>query len=167
MKNPLLGITLTATLLAGVAPAHAQSAIAVPAGHQLMMKLPAIGVQIYTCKAIDGAAPAWAFVAPEADLFDESGKKVGKHYAGPHWEWDDGSKILGKVDKREDSKRAGAIPHLLLTAQSVGGTGRLAGVTHIQRVNTVGGVAPSDCNAQMLGKEARVYYTADYWLFGK
>jgi hypothetical protein len=151
---------------AAVPSAAATSAIAPPAGAKLAMKIPAIGVQIYTCKNNDAGAAVWTFVAPEADLFDEAGTKIGKHYAGPHWELDDGSKLQGKVEKREDSKRKGAIAHLLLSTTSKGGAGKLEKMKFIQRVNTIGGVAPdaSNCNAQSLGKEARVYYTADYLL---
>ena len=47
----------------------------------LALVVPAKGVQIYECRA-----GKWAFVAPEAELFDRAGKKIGKHYAGPHWE---------------------------------------------------------------------------------
>jgi hypothetical protein len=32
-------------------------------------------------------------VAPEADLFDARGNRIGRHYAGPHWRSTDGSKI--------------------------------------------------------------------------
>ncbi|MGL5001913.1 MAG: DUF3455 domain-containing protein, partial [Casimicrobium sp.] len=37
-----------------------------------------------------------------------------------------------------------------------------------QRVNTVGGVAPtSGCDASKVGQQARVYYTANYIYFTK
>ena len=66
-----------------------------PANESLAMIVPAKGVQIYECRAKKDQAASyeWAFVAPEADLFDTSGKKIGRHYAGPHWESADGSKI--------------------------------------------------------------------------
>jgi len=65
----------------------------------IAMIVPAKGVQIYECRAKKDQAGAyeWAFVAPEADLFDASGKKIGRHYAGPYWESTDGSKIAGTV----------------------------------------------------------------------
>jgi Protein of unknown function (DUF3455) len=63
------------------------------ANESLAMIIPANGVQIYECREKKDQAGAyeWAFVAPEADLFDTGGKKIGKHYAGPHWESNDGS----------------------------------------------------------------------------
>lgn len=135
----------------------------VPAGERAVEIIGAKGVQIYQCRiAADGSA-AWAFVGPEADLFDGSGRSAGKHYAGPHWEAADGSKVIGTVKSRADAPQAGAIPWLLLTTKSVGGDGRYAKVTSIQRINTVGGIAPAaKCEAAISGKTERVPYTADY-----
>ena len=125
-------------------------------------------MQIYECRAKAGSAAGaeWAFVAPDAQLFDAAGRPSGKHYAGPHWEDGDGSKVVASVKARADAPTADAIPWLLLTARSVGGDGRLAKVTSIQRINTVGGVAPvGGCDASTLGRSARVPYSADYVLF--
>ena len=67
----------------------------------LAMIVPAKGVQIYECRARKDQAGAyeWAFVAPEADLFDVRGSRIGRHYGGPHWESNDGSKVLGAVKR--------------------------------------------------------------------
>src|SRR5580704_10882738 len=56
-----------------------------PANEQLIMQLHGKGDQIYTCKA-DGGQFGWTLKAPEAQLFDKSGKLYGKHFAGPSWE---------------------------------------------------------------------------------
>ena len=136
------------------------------ANESLAMIVPAKGVQIYECRAKKDQAGTyeWAFVAPEADLFDTSGKKIGRHYAGPHWESTDGSKIAGTVKERADSPRADAIPWLLLVAKSVGPQGSFSKITAIQRVNTIGGVAPeSDCSQSTVGTTVRIPYTADYY----
>jgi hypothetical protein len=139
-----------------------------PEGHQrLAERVAARGVQIYECRALPNAAGAqWAFVAPEAELLDGRGVVTGKHYAGPHWESLDGSKIVGAVKARVDAPQAGAIPWLLLSARSVGGPGRFAGVTSVQRIHTVGGQAPATaCDASRLGAIERVPYRADYVLY--
>jgi Protein of unknown function (DUF3455) len=124
------------------------------------------GVQIYNCAAADGAAPAWAFVAPEAELFDSAASTtvIGSHGAGPSWQSPDGSKVAGKLKSRADAPTAGAIPWLLLATTSTGGAGKMAGVSSIQRVNTTGGVAPGGgcMSKDDVGKLARVPYTADY-----
>ena len=114
-----------------------------PENESLAMIVPAKGVQIYECRAKKDQAGSydWAFVAPEADLFDTSGRKIGRHYAGPHWESTDGSKIAGTVKASTDAPQADAIPWLLLVTKSVGAQGSFSKITSIQRVNTVGGVA--------------------------
>jgi hypothetical protein len=132
----------------------------------LAMIVPAKGVQIYECRAGKGGGYEWAFVAPEADLFDARGNKIGGHYAGPHWESADGSKVLGTLKERADAPLADAIPWLLLTTKSVGPGGAFGKVTSIQRVNTVGGVAPTTgCTKATAGTPARIAYTADYYFF--
>jgi hypothetical protein len=134
----------------------------------LAMIVPAKGVQIYECRARKDQAGGyeWAFVAPEADLFDPRGNRIGRHYAGPHWEATDGSKILGTLKERVDAPAADAIPWLLLETKSVGPAGSFSKVTSIQRVNTVGGIAPkTDCSQATVGTPARINYTADYYFF--
>jgi hypothetical protein len=132
----------------------------------LALVVPAKGVQIYECRPRRDELGAfeWSFVAPEADLFDRQGAKIGRHYAGPHWEANDGSKILGTLRERADAPAAGAIPWLLLSAKSVGPQGAFSNVTSIQRVNTAGGAAPLEgCAPSSSGASARVAYTADYY----
>jgi len=138
------------------------------ANESLALIVPAKGVQIYECRARKDHVGEyeWAFVAPEADLFDAGGKRVGRHYAGPHWESNDGSKVLGTVKERADAPAADAIPWLLLAAKSVGPEGSFGKVTSIQRVSTVGGVAPkAGCSQATAGTPARIDYTADYYFF--
>src|SRR4051794_16116861 len=68
-----------------------------PTGEWPFLKVLAKGVQIYTCTAstTNPGGFEWVFKAPQADLFDEHGGTVGKHYAGPTWEAADGSKVVG------------------------------------------------------------------------
>lgn len=168
LSKKLLSTALPAVLLAACASTPPTPAALVPAGETAVARVAARGVQIYECRAKAGvpAGAEWTFIAPEAELFDASGYSAGKHYAGPHWEAGDGSKVVGSVKARADAPAAGAIAWLLLTTRSVGNNGRLAKVTSIQRVNTVGGVAPAGgCDATTIGKAARVPYSADYVLF--
>ncbi|HEX6722205.1 MAG TPA: DUF3455 domain-containing protein, partial [Burkholderiaceae bacterium] len=98
-----------------------------PEGQRMSDRVAARGEQIYECRALPNATGAsWAFVAPDAELLDARGAVAGKHYAGPHWEAADGSKIVGAVKARADAPQASAIPWLLLSAKSVGGPGRFA-----------------------------------------
>ena len=140
-----------------------------PAGKEsLALVVPATGVQIYECRAAKSQPGAyeWAFVAPDAELYDQAGKRIGRHYAGPHWEAADGSRVVASVTARADAPRPGAIPWLLLSASSVGPEGTFSKVTSIQRANTVGGLAPqSGCSGANVGAAARVGYSAHYYFF--
>jgi hypothetical protein len=157
MKSMSIALSLVAMGCASTVPVPNNLK---PGGNEsLALVVPAKGVQIYECR--DGK---WAFVAPDAELFDRSGKKIGRHYAGPHWEAADGSNIVGAVKQRADAPAGGNIPWLLLGTKSVGGDGAFSKVTSIQRVATVGGVAPAGSCAQA-GAQARVDYTADYYFF--
>ena len=73
---------------------------------------------------------------------------------------------LPALKERADAPVANAIPWLLLAAKSVGPEGSFSKVTSIQRVNTVGGVAPqAGCSQATAGAAARINYTADYYFF--
>ena len=102
------------------------------------------------------------FRAPEADLFGKRGRIAGSHYAGPTWEGLDGSTVVaGRV--AGVTVDATAIPWLLLQATSNTGDGRMSDVTFIQRLETVGGLAPATgCDAAHIGAVADVPYTALY-----
>lgn len=134
----------------------------------LAMITAARGVQIYECRPAKDRAGEydWAFVAPQADLYDAHGARIGLHYAGPQWESADGSKVLGTVKEHADAPAADAIPWLLLTAKSVGPEGSFSNVTSVQRLNTVGGLAPKGgCFEAEAGTRLHVGYTADYYFF--
>ena len=164
---PFLGLTACAT---GPELPAVPAQLNPPAGERLALVTRAAGVQIYECRARKDASSQfeWAFVAPEAQLADTGGKPVGKHYAGPRWEAMDGSKVLGSVEQRAEAPQAGAIPWLLLGIRSDGPEGVFARFSHVQRVNTSGGVAPTaGCDASALGRQARVAYTSDYLFFAR
>jgi hypothetical protein len=153
----------------GVTPPATPDAIAIPSGQPVVLKALAKGVQIYVCKAKESAPNAyeWTLRAPEAELFDEKGQKIGKHYGGPTWESTDGSKVVGKLRAKADAPEATAIPWLLLDAMSTEGAGVLGKVKNIQRVATVGGKAPAaGCDAAHANAEARVDYSATYYMYG-
>jgi len=171
-------IALCATvLMAACAAQPPNTASAVPADLQpadapkVLTILAAKGVQIYECRARKDqpGATEWAFVGPEAELFDGQGRRVGKHYAGPTWEADDGSKLAGSVKAKADAPNEDSIPWLLLATRSVGAEGAFSKATYVQRVNTLGGQAPSAsvCGMATVGRVERVGYTADYRLLGR
>jgi hypothetical protein len=120
----------------------------------------AVGVQIYSCNGT-----AWSFVAPRANLFDDHGKLIITHFAGPTWQANDGSMVVGHAEASVTVDRT-AIPWVRLSAASTT-PGRLGNTTNIQRIATTGGLAPpaADCNATTAGTVAEVPYTADYYFW--
>jgi hypothetical protein len=149
-------------------PVDVPAALQAPHRQQLVLKALGVGVQIYTCgpSKEDPQQFIWNLTAPEASLFDAGGHRLGKHYAGPTWEANDGSKIAGVVKAHVDSPAKSAIPWLLLTTKSTVSTGTFAKVRSVQRLHTVAGIAPSmRCDAGLAGRTARVPYTADYYFY--
>ncbi|HWX80262.1 MAG TPA: DUF3455 domain-containing protein [Steroidobacteraceae bacterium] len=134
----------------------------------LTQQLHATGVQIYRCEPAKGdpAQFQWSFKQPEATLATKAGRNIGKHYAGPTWEANDGSKVTGEVIARADSPAPNAIPWLLLTAKTTSGTGIFGAVKSIQRLRTQGGAAPTGgCSQTQAGQELQVAYSADYLFY--
>jgi hypothetical protein len=121
-----------------------------------------VGVQIYRWNGAN-----WVFVAPEATLFANAGDdgEVAIHFGGPTWQSNSGSKVVGKV-LQHCTPDPTAIPWLLLASvpELTEGPGIFADVTYIQRVNTVGGNAPTE-PGNSVGEIARVPYTADYFFY--
>jgi Protein of unknown function (DUF3455) len=99
-------LTFLAAIVAAVAAVpiahagHAASAvpdvpttIAVPDGNKVFLVGHAVGVQIYQCNAtVTGYA--WGFLAPRADLYDDHGKLLARHFRGPTWQARDGSYVV-------------------------------------------------------------------------
>ena len=136
--------------------------IRVGASEKWLCSLEANGSQIYQCVK-KGTEWVWEHKGPEADL-TLNGKKVGKHYAGPTWEYSDGSKVGGNVLKSSPAKDPTRdVPLFLIKGNGMDGKGKFCYVTKIQRVNTKGGVKPTTKpDASNEGKIVWVPYTATY-----
>lgn len=142
-----------------------QTAIAPPYGSSLVLEVRADGVQVYDCK-VKGNRFEWSFTAPEANLFNQEGRQIGTHFAGPSWKLSDGSEVVGEVIAKANAPDPGAIPWLLLRAKSHEGSGVLAQAAFIRRVDTKGGVAPRmGCDPSHLSQQARMRYSATYEFF--
>jgi hypothetical protein len=144
-------------------------ALRVPADESLIKQLHGKGVQIYECQAAknDPAQFDWVFRGPEASLLSKAGRIVGKHYAGPTWEANDGSRVVAEVIGSSPSPKPNSIPWLLLRARATAGNGLFAHVQFIQRLNTAGGSVPAmGCRREQAGQQLRASYTADYLFYG-
>jgi hypothetical protein len=151
-----------------ISSAEVPASLRPTSGEVLFLEARGEGVQIYDCspKAGQPAAYEWTFRAPEAQLKDAAGHVLGRHFTGPTWELDEGSSVVGELKARSPSPGPNAIPWLLLSARATAGSGKLTATTSIQRLQTVGGVAPTvGCNAANAGKVAKVPYTANYYFY--
>jgi hypothetical protein len=128
-------------------------------GETALFEVHAEGAQIYECKADAAGALAWVFREPIATLFRD-GKTVGRHFAGPQWEFSDGGSVVGKVEGKSPGDAPADIAWLKLEAASQSGQGALAGVATIQRIHTHGGGLAGSCESA--GTFRGVPYSADY-----
>jgi hypothetical protein len=150
LSGSLVSAPAAETLLPG--------AIAAP-GETTLLTVHAEGAQVYECKAGTDGKPAWAFREPIATLMAD-GKTVGRHYAGPNWEYSDGSAVVGKVAASAPGATLDDIPWLKLEVTSRRGSGVLSGATTVQRINTKGGKLEGACDTAGTFRSAP--YSADY-----
>lgn len=144
-------IAYSVVLLKGNEPPPSVDA---PPDATLVLTAEGNGAQVYGCS--DGH---WILKGPDAQLLDEHGQVIGKHFAGPTWQLADGSGIQGKMIATQASPDSAAVPWLLLQTTPGSASGRFAGVQYIRRSDTHGGVAGSEA---CTSGEKRVPYTAKY-----
>lgn len=121
-----------------------------PAGNSRVATFYAVGVQKYKAQEIAGSNPvaySWAFVAPQADLYDATNNKVGTHSAGPDWQLSAADSMFGQSftpPRTSPSNDVASIDWLLLMPKT-GKTpsGVFANVSYVQRIDTKGGKAPA------------------------
>jgi hypothetical protein len=158
-KNAALALALlSGSLVTARAETPLPDAIAAP-GETIVLTVHAEGAQVYECKAGNDGKPTWAFREPIATLLAD-GKTVGRHSAGPNWEHSDGSAVVGKAVGNAPGATANDIPWLKLEVVSRRGSGVLAGVTTVQRINTQGGKLEGACDKA--GSFRSAPYSADY-----
>jgi len=142
------------------------AAVQVPAGHRMVLHTVGVGEITYECRAKANMAGAfeWVFVGPQATLQSRDGKPLGRYYGPPAtWAAADGSAVTG-AQVAVAPAAPGSIPLQLVKANpATGAQGAMTGTAYIQRVATVGGVAPSRaCDAGSLSQREIVKYQADY-----
>ena len=155
---PLAIVLLSGSFASASAQTPLPDAIAAP-GEAIVTTLHAEGAQVYDCKADAGGKLGWTFREPIATLIAD-GKTVGRHYAGPNWEYSDGSAVAGKAAGNAPGATANDIAWLKLTVVSQRGSGVLSGITTVQRINTQGGKLDGACDKAGTTKSAP--YSADY-----
>jgi len=139
------------------------SSIKAPSDREPVLKLAARGVQVFRCEKRDGQG-VWVFRQPDAELLDATGKVVGRHGANFSFEHVDGSRLVATIVAHEDAPKASDLRWLLMTTRSFG-KGAFDGVTHVQRINTNGGMPPASCDAAHAGRVLRVDFTSDFLFY--
>ena len=110
----------------------------------------------------------WGFVAPRANLYDDHGKLIITHFAGPTWQAKDGSRVVGRPKKCHRRSHRHPLGAAVAASTAAGPDGdRLVATTYVQRIATTGGLAPpaAECNVATAGTVAEVPYTADYYFW--
>jgi hypothetical protein len=148
----------------------------VPEGHNVFLTGHAIGTQNYMCLPDSSSGSIiWMPIGPQATLFDDEEKQIITHFLSPNldekgmpratWQHSRDTSTVWARQIQSALVTEGAIPWLLLEVVGVepGLTGgqRLTRTKFIQRLNTSGGIAPSEVCAAT-GQRAFVPYTADY-----
>ncbi len=96
----------------------AKESIDVPPHSRLLLRAVGSGDQVYDC--VNGR---WALEAPDAKLLNQDGSVIGRHFAGPTWQLNDGSWVkVGQSPNRLLPTR----PQYRGCCESIGGTGRWA-----------------------------------------
>jgi hypothetical protein len=183
---------------ANVTPPSVPADIEVEEGNTAFLVGHAFGTQNYIClpcpnpttpatQCPDASGFAWLLFTPEATLFNDHDKPVTTHFFSPNpdedgtiratWQHSRDTSIVwgGRATASSDPDFVAedAIPWLRLPKAGVqeGPTGgdTLTRTSFIQRVNTSGGVAPSDGCASLtdVGAKAFVPYTADYFFYSR
>lgn len=136
-----------------------------PSGQTIALVLHAHGEQVYVSQATQKPPGQWEWTMqePVADLFDESGRRIGKHVNGPTWEAVDGTRLVGVKIGQAGSPLSDALPWLLIEVKARYGPedGLFSTIEYIQRTDTVGGNAPS-APPHRGNETRRVPYTATY-----
>jgi hypothetical protein len=167
-----------------VTPPPVPGNLEVEAGNKAYLEGHAIGTQNYICLPTTTGF-AWTLFGPQATLFRDNDKQIITHFLGPNpdeagtlratWQHSaDTSSVWARAIQPSTDPAfvaPGAIPWLLLevVGREDGPTGgeKLSETTFIQRLNTVGGVAPpTGCAASTdVGQRVFVPYEADYFFF--
>ena len=136
------------------------SRIKAPSDTEPVLRLAGRGAQVFRCEKRDGRG-VWIFRQPDGELLDGAGKVVGRHGANFSFEHTDGSRLLSTIVAHDEAPRPTDLRWLLMSTKSFG-KGAFEGVTHVQRVNTTGGMPPASCDLSHAGRVLRIDFNADF-----
>ena len=160
-----------------IEPPEVPPTLEAPEGNTPYLIAHAIGTQNQVClPRTNGVGLGWTFYGPIATLYNPQDEQIATHYLSPNPDqsgaaratWQDsrdGSTVWATTHVDPVTVDPTAIAWLLLRVvgdePGLDGGDKLTRTTFIQRVNTVGGVAPAtDCAP--LGAKLFVPYETDY-----
>jgi len=167
-------------------PPAVPTEIEVPAGSKLILVGHAVGTQNYICApAATATGLDWFFIGPQATLFGSDGQQIATHFLSMNpaqnnalqatWQHSRDTSVVWAKKFRGSTDPAYVAPdaiewlRLEMTGARVGPSGglKLATITIIQRIHTVGGVKPpaADCTASTINTRRFVPYEADYYFY--
>ena len=145
--------------------ATAPHALIPPAGNVVALVLVASGEAKFQCGDAGGTY-AWQSLGAHGRLYAPDHHLVGHDDDWREWEYQDGSKVGGKVIESAPSITTESMAQALYRATDSAPSGAFAGVTYIQRVHTIGGVPPKQpCSNATTGTQQQSVYSADYIFF--
>lgn len=183
----MLALAMTAATMQAhdsgrVEPPAVPSNLVVPADQRAFLIAHAIGTQNYMCLP-SASAPtgrAWTLVGPQATLFNERADQQLTHFLSPNpdeggvaratWQHSRDTSAVWAVMDQSSTDAAyvapGAIAWFRLRvvgkAEGSDGGGRITDTKWVQRVNTVGGMAPAAETCVDIGARKFIPYEADY-----
>lgn len=152
---------LSGSAATAVSPA---ARIAPPSGTRAVLQLRARGAQVFRCEH-DASGWYWVFREPQAQLLDAAERPVGRHGSGLSFEHADGSRLSGEILAWQDAPGGAGDLKWLLIATRARGAGALAGVSHVQRINTRGGQPLAGCTPAQANQTLRVPFESDFVFF--
>jgi hypothetical protein len=132
-------------------------------GLTLLRSVEATGVQVYECRPDEAGRLLWKFREPVAILTADA-KTVGRHFAGPSWQLNDGSGVVGRLVAQKPGATAQDIALLKLDVSTREGDGMMSRVTIVERLDTHGGAYSGECSK--VGGFHLEPYTARYVFLG-
>lgn len=163
-----LRVIVAAAAIAMFVSAQAQvpAQLVPPAGNVEVKRAYARGYQMYVSvenPAVPGTF-TWKLLAPSAILANKGGHDFGTHYAGPTWQADNTDSSVKGTRVDGVTVDPTAIDWLLIKGRDWTGHGMFSKVSYIQRIRTVGGLAPTWAPTGP-GQQVDVWYTATYVFF--
>ena len=83
----------------------AEESIDVPPHSRLLLRAVGSGDQVYGC--VNGH---WTLGAPDAKLLNQEGSVIGRHFAGPTWQLNDGSWVKARAVAKQVAPEATPVP---------------------------------------------------------